>query len=316
MYRFEKDISFEDACQHVLDHKLFAHNTAEEIVKFAREYADENTEKEGMSMLMMQMGDYAITEEIQVGELTVGVIGHECQGTHAYQKDPRLRGKYNIYKGKPEHWVKESNYAAREDILKIAQVCADIDMNKCEEVTVEFPTGDLCISNFFCEDRDHGFDELPKDMKYKEEFSINNSFGRRNTMKWLAENRGIAYGQLGNTSCHVYKVSDDKLVVIGNDEYYIDDEGYEQEMTMPIEWEKVGDICCDVWRFEAVDKQRFVEHDFDLEAYKAEKTHKEFLDVTVNAGEWDMKCYYKYMSDDEMVKKFGHIVYAELERKV
>ena len=316
MYLFEKEIPFENACQHVLDHKLFVHNTAEKIVEIAREYAEEKTDKEGLCLLGIQMSDYAITEEIPVGDLTVGVIGHETSGTHAFQKDPRLRGKYVIYKGTPDRWVKESTYAAREDILKIAQVCSDIDKDQCESTTVEFPTGELCIANFFCEDHDNGFDELPKDMKYKDEFSINNSFGRRNTMKWLAENRGIAYGQLGNTYMSVWKVSDDKLVITEHNPYTEDEDGYEVELPTPEGWEHVGDVCCDVWRFEAVDKQRFVEHNFDLEKYKADREHMDFHETTVTAGEWDMKCYYRYMSDEELTKKFGYPIYAELNRKV
>jgi hypothetical protein len=318
-----KEVTEDQIIESVRDHKLWWMHTPEEMMAGLEKWKNREPEEgdfDGMnkSCMLMDINESQITEEIKVGNLTVGVIGKERTGKGMFDEKDIIstRGRYVIYKDTPDRWVKEKTYGNRDDILKIAQVCADIDKDQCESSTVEFPTGELCIANFFCEDRDNGFDELPKDMKYKEEFSINNSFGRRNTMKWLAENKGIAYGQLGNTSVSVYKVSDDKLVVASGSAYTEDEEGYELEIPVPEGWVHVGDICCDVWRFEAVDKQRFVEHGFDLEAYKEDRDHMDFLETKVTAGTWDMKCYYQYMSDEDMTKKFGYPVYAELERRV
>nr|NIQ06227.1 hypothetical protein [Candidatus Korarchaeota archaeon] len=57
------------------------------------------------------------------------------------------------------------------------------------------------------------------------------------------------------------------------------------------------------------------DYGFDLEGYKKEMNHKEFSEVKVNPGTWEMKCYYQQRSDAEIMEEFGFPVWAELNRK-
>jgi hypothetical protein len=295
--------------------------------------------------------EHEITDVFQVGAVTVKLVGKEREeiktkyvgevdGKPKYERLPwngKSKGEFYMYRTESVeaidafridntgtlHPIDERKYCSRDEIIETAQRHSDIMTRKSEDVVVNFPTGELEIANYFCGDRDNGFDELPKDIKYKSEFSINNALGREGTAQWLADNRNMAYAQLGNTSCSVWKVSEDKLVVTsafaytevleqqeGDDEPY----WYEKAIPTPEGWEFVGEISCGVWRVELVDRQAMTDFGFDLEKYKAEETHKDFCSVKVNAGDWKMKCYYQQRSDKELMDEFGYPVWAELER--
>lgn len=295
--------------------------------------------------------EHMITDVFQVGHITVKLVGeeHPNRKTERIEVDgkmewkvtplPGTKGKFYMYRTEDveaidifridntgtRHPIDDSHYCSREEITALAQKHSDIIEKRSEDVTVNFPTGIIYAANYFCENRDEGFDDLPKDIKYNNEFSINHAVGRQATAQWLADNRNMAYGQLGNTYCSVWKINDDKLVVTRNDPYVEvweehedpDDTGwYEKELPAPEGWEFVGGICCDVWRVELVDAQGMTDYGFDLDKFREEHEHKEVLKTTVNPGEWEMRTYYNQRSDAEIQKEFGYPIWAELNRKV
>lgn len=287
--------------------------------------------------------EYMVTDVFQVGAVTVKRVGDlredikmEYLGKDENDKPKYKRipsdkyiGKFYMFRTEAVeaidafridqdgtfHPIDEYKYCSVDEITELAQKHSDIMTRRSEVVTVVFPTGELEIANYFREqgDDDNGFDELPKDIKWNSEYSINTALGREATAQWLADNRNMAYGQLGNTTCAVYKVSDDELVVTSAYPYTEDEEGYEVELTVPEGWEKVCEISCGVWRLELVDRKALDDYGFDLEEYKTDK-YKDFGSVKVNAGEWRMKTYYQQRSDKELMDEFGFPVWAELER--
>jgi len=276
--------------------------------------------------LQFSIFDEMITDVFQVGKVIVKQVGESREKSKYYMF--RVEGVdaidvFRIDADGTQHPIEEYIFCTRDEIIDRAQQYTEVMTKRSEDVVVNFPTGMIEVSNYFCED-DQGFDDLPKDIQYKREYSICNELGRQNTAQWLADNRNMAYGQLGNTYCTVWKVSDTKLVVTQSDPCYdyeeADDEDYgdgdpyygDEEIPTPEGWEKVSDVCCDVWRIELVDHQGFADYGFDLESYKKEKTHKEFGSVQVKSGKWLMKTYYNQRSNKELIEEFGYPIWAEL----
>lgn len=321
-----KQMTEDELIDSVRDHDLWWMYTKEDMIKSLEDLRDNELKVDSDDpdfrkfCIASDIREYQITETFNVGGLTVGILGSEHKGPEIFEPDKgviKTRGSYVIYKDTPDHWVYEKSYSIREDIEELARQLDLIDKAQCEQASVTFPTGELVFSNFFCEDKDNGLDILPKDIRHTKKYSINYGVGRQNTMTWLAENRGIAYGQLSNTSCNVFKVNDDKLVITdayATCEVEEDGEVFEIDHPIPDGWQFVGTISCGVWRFEAIDKANMEAHNFDLEEYKKEKKYMDFCETTVNPGKWDLKCYYQYMGDEKLTEKFGYPVWATLER--
>lgn len=325
----------------------FVYHTAEQIINEAQE-AEDKPFDDGKTMekakyLAYSVNEYMITDIFQVGHILVKLVGHEYPNSKSWQEADEdgnikwhtkklegTRGRFFMFRMEhiepidvfaiPRdidlHPIDNYKYCSREEITALAQKHSDIMEKRSEDVTVNFPSGRLAIANYFCEERKNGFDDLPEDIKYKDEFSINTAVGRQNTAQWLADNRGIAYGQFGNTTCSVYKVNNDKLVITACDPYIEDEDDYEIELPKPEGWEYLGDVSLGVWRLELVDYQALTDYGFDLPEYKEKNDHMDFLDTEVNAGEWEMKTYYNQRSDEQIQAEFGYPVWAELNRKV
>lgn len=264
--------------------------TVEDIFSFA---IDKSEDKETvLRRLNYAASEFCIAETFTVGGIQISRLGDWSDDEF---------GKYEMSQtdtGRPVGG--REHHGTREEIIALAQKYDHINTKRSEDVDVVFPTGELIFANYFSP-----MDELPEDIQWNEEFSINEAIGRENTMKWLAENRGIAYGQLGNTSCAVYKVNDDKIYITSA--YYGEEDG---EIAPP--GELMGTISCGVWRFEAVDKARFAEHGFKL---KTLQTGEDRVKVKVNPGEWSMRVYYQHRSDEEQIENHWFPLWAELTRK-
>ena len=219
-----------------------------------------------------------------------------------------------LYRG-VEIFVSERNNRTIDTVYETAEEMNKIYADKCHTSTVEFPTGNVIFANFFknSSNDSYAFD-MPKDLKYSEEYSINNDIGTQKTMRKLSEVHGLAYIQLGNTSAHVYKVGEDRIVIAPAFAYYEDDDGYEHDMPEPSGWELMGEICCDVWRVEFIDQQNFDKGDtlpLDHEDYEYNKP----FHCSVNPGIWEIKNRYHFMDDRVEIKNGLFPVWCEITRK-
>lgn len=136
---------------------------------------------------------------------------------------------------------------------------------------IAIPSGKLIIANFF---NDETINPRPEN-EYNIEWSLQGIYGRKNLAHHYAQNNNVAYGQTTNTSIDVY--SNGKEIIIA--EMNLEDaaEGYPGgniwgPEDLPVESvesakklldymkdkkiEKVGNICCDVWRWEATDYEK------------------------------------------------------------
>lgn len=240
------------------------------------------------------------------GRVTLGIVG-------GANNDEDIVATFYL-DGDPKMWVDTDMYMTVAEAEDNLDMLNKIYKDNCHTTTVNFPTGEVCFSNFFHMDSNK-VDDLPDDIQYAQEYCINNTSGVQRTMEWLAENRGIAYGQLGNMSYGVHVISEDEIHLTTQwlDCYYDSETDEEKDYPKMPPVESSGEVSCEVWRFEAVDKQSLKDHDFDLEAFKAEN-RCDFVDVKVNPGEWKVEVFYKHMSEEEMVEKWGYPIYARLTR--
>ncbi|RLA72705.1 MAG: hypothetical protein DRG78_23530 [Epsilonproteobacteria bacterium] len=211
-------------------------------------------------------------------------------------------------------YERSNNKTTIEDVYRTAESFNKIHTDRCVTGNVIFPTGNILFANFFenMKQDDYAFD-VPGDLRYKSKYSINHSFGEQNTMKILSETHGLGYVQLGNTSVSVYKVGDDKIIITTCCPYYYDEEGYEHNLTLPKDWEEIGEICCDVWRVEFIDQENF-DKGKPLPVTDTEYLHNPPITCKVNPGKWSIKNRYHYIDDDEYTKKGEIPVWVELTR--
>ena len=274
---------------------LAGSRSADELIELANDQ-DIVRENGTRSMLMHLIFEYLITRTFNVGKIIIAQIGKTYSDEH---------GKYVMhYEGDMTRHVggRDTIYASETEIIAMAKSYDRIFEERCEQTTINFPTGELLFANYFSP-----MDELPDNIKYGEKFSINGALGRQNTMEWLAENRGIAYGQLGNTSCAVYKVNDDKIYITSA---YAEDDDEGNSLIPP--GEMMGTISCGVWRFEGVDKADIAKHKFNIEEAEID----DLVEVKVNPGEWEMRVYYQHYGDDDLIEKFKIPLWAELNRVI
>ena len=295
----------------------------DEAIKYCGENHNDSYEDYQDRLRMFLVGDlfqYQITDTFTVGNVNVAQFGPFRKGMFA--ETGKMVSRFTLYTDDVDRPLtdRECVRGTIEEITALAQKHSDVIETGCESATVEFPSGKLAIANYFCTDSNK-YDELPDDIQYKSEYSINTATGRMSTMQWLADNKNIAYGQVGNMTCYFYQVSPTKIVVTNCKYYYeeiLDEDGEWTEVENRVQVPKgsvyLGSVCCSVWRFEMADKQTMIEKEFDLEQYKKDRNDLEIMDAEVEAGTYEIKCYYQQMSDKQLVEKFGFPMIAELNK--
>jgi len=174
--------------------------------------------------------------------------------------------------------------------------------------TINVPTGKLVFDNFFITDSLY-------DMKEEGYHSINDIMGRNQLMQHLAS-KNVGYGQLGNMSVNVYYSKEKEEILIGDP--YIEDQiedlrGFIEECpdeardenrkrlkeleTVDLKvfegFDLVGDICCDVWRWQCAD-QKTLDDAGDEQRYSA-------FTVEVSPGDWEIEHYYEFQKREAVV---------------
>jgi hypothetical protein len=204
-----------------------------------------------------------------------------------------------------------------KEIHQTAEKFNEILVNGYTSTEIKFPTGEILFSNFFKNSagNDYAFD-VPKDLKHKELYSINHAFGEQNCMDLLSKEHGLGYVQLGNTSVSIYKVNDDKIIMTSQWACYYDEEAdTETDIPVPDGWELLGNVDCDVWRVEFIDKVNFDKGDvLPLDHKKYE--YNEPFTGKVNPGIWTIKNTYHFMDDRVETRKGNIPVWVEMNRKV
>jgi len=178
-----------------------------------------------------------------------------------------------------------------------------VDENNCEfeeqkpfTGKIAVPSGELVFTNCF-----RHLPELPDDVNYGPTYCLNSYAGRYRLSQWMLDNQKIAYGQMGNMSLAVYVNDAGTEIILGNS-YLADnlaeklsEEAYNK--LTKADWKKLeeikpgfkklGDICLDVWRWEAMDsKLAKVDADDDNVVAK------------VGAGDWEFTHYYDCAKED------------------
>lgn len=215
--------------------------------------------------------------------------------------------------GMNHHWVYDGDklslrcHFQRDDSKwggKLVNVQDRCPLEKPSPMVTRITTsGTLVFTNFFrCED-------CEKEDKYTEKWSINGLQGRMKIAEWKAKNQNIAYGQLSNMSFGVFVNEAGDSIIIG-DPYVADsfldnltDEEYEEyekngpsyEKLSEIEGHKmIGSVCCDVWRWEASDKETLGPLYDELlnRDYKADR-----VEYKCQPGTWEVTHFFDLMRE-------------------
>lgn len=161
--------------------------------------------------------------------------------------------------------------------------------------------------------------DCPENKEFAEEWSLNCIKGRTNILRYKWETQNIAYGQLTNCSYGIFVHPSRESIIIGNphiadniidnmpeDEW--DDSKYDElyKQYSSIEnHDLVGTICCDMWRWEAVDTNTLNKlFDNDYSEKISNQQHK----LEVPYGTWKFSHYF-----DTQTSMNKHI-WAKLER--
>lgn len=282
---------------------------------------DDNAIDRSVSFIYYDEHRHERTEEKKKVFLSITINDNYLEFVKEYSYVVLLKNKYGRYyiylKGRKHPSIeiylpKEDTDKIDEIVFKPAEEYNRIFEQKYVYGEVEFPSGEIYFSNYFHNSAsdDYAFG-MPDGKKYKSLNSINHLLGESNTMRILSEVHGLGYVQLGNTSADVYKINDDKMVIT---DCYLEDPDTEEEVEIPAKWEKIGNICCDVWRVEFIDKINFDKGDalpLDDKAYDYNKPFK----MKVNPGTWAIKNRYRSMDDHKMLKQGKVPVWVEIERK-
>lgn len=194
------------------------------------------------------------------------------------------------------------------EAIKFTKQIAEVYNRKYTEIKeLNIPTGWLVFANFFANTDNKYLFDIDERLKYENEYSINNKFGRQTCMNYLAKHHNLGYVQLGNTSCDIYKVNENKIYITAT--WFEDKDG--KDILPPTEWKLLGNICCNVWRVEFIDNSFLTAR----ENFNRERFNKmDNVMANVAPGKWTVRNYYGDGSDKSLAKKFGYPVWVELNR--
>lgn len=153
------------------------------------------------------------------------------------------------------------------------------------EANIHVKNGKLVFANYFDNERTYDFD---KDKRYKKGTNICHINGRNNLMQHLA-NRNVGYGQTGNMTLAVFVSNDRKTILIASP--YNDED---EENTIE-GYELVGEICCDVWRWQCADTSVLEKYGTTID----ENFIEDNIVIDVPKGEWNIKHYYDFMPEED-----------------
>lgn len=223
----------------------------------------------------------------------------------------KIQRSYKSHRGDIQHSIlleRPNKKMSEEEAIELTKQVAKVYNRKYTEINeLNIPTGELIFANFFLDTNSKYLFDIDKKIKYEDEYSINNKFGRQNCMDYLAKHHNLGYVQLGNTSCDIYKVNEDKIYITAT--WFEDKNG--KDILPPAEWQRLGSICCDVWRVEFVDNSFLATR----ENFNRERFNKmDNVVANVAPGKWTVRNYYGDRSDKSLAKKFGYPVWVELNR--
>lgn len=150
-------------------------------------------------------------------------------------------------------------------------------------------TSPMVIVNAFFKDDKYLFVDSPEDEKYEDHYSLNNMRGRDNIQKYKAKECNCLTGQMGNMSIGIFVSKDKKSIIIGDTKKYEDNgEYWGGENKIIDDHKKVGQICLDVWRWEATDKNTLEKVGYDVDNQR----ERDIVVIDVAPGTWELEHYY------------------------
>lgn len=194
------------------------------------------------------------------------------------------------------------DFSFRFDTTQIPE-CPARPLKEAKKLTSEIsvPSGELLFCNFFKKDELY---EIPKDVKYKTEHSINGLVGRNNLMQYLAT-QNIGYGQMGNMGVDVFVNKAGDEIIISTDYGY--NSKTDREFKVRYKgFKPIGRISLSVWRWMCGDLQVLREHqepvpDGLVTNGHIEDDYKDYVLAKVKTGTWVIEHYYDMSEEDDLL---------------
>lgn len=195
-----------------------------------------------------------------------------------------LRGEYYKVDGDRREWVDQPS----------GHMCSSPDREEAEIIRGEISVNsNLLISNFF-----NSVEDTPEGKKYDQEYNLCLLYGVKNISRYKQEHN-IAYGQMGNMSIGVFLHPSKKSIILGNpwiadrrmesEDYDYDEETYDEDyknLSVIDGHHLVGEVCLDVWRWEATDLDTAKE-----EYQEIKDSHRDLVELEVPHGTWEFVHY-------------------------
>lgn len=156
-----------------------------------------------------------------------------------------------------------------------------------EKIIVPVPSGKLMFANFFGysdgERRRYAFD-APQEGRYTT-YSLNTDSGVRNLQVYLSKNFGVGHFQTTNMDVEIWQTKNktEVLILEKNEAHYFEDD-LDEDQTEQLEkkflsdlkefkkdHKYLGDVACEVWRVECIDKAKLDEEAVDFNTAYNEK---------------------------------------------
>lgn len=152
---------------------------------------------------------------------------------------------------------------------------------KCEYSNFKYFKGQinisspLIITNFFSNVKSY-----PEGIR---RWSYNNWYGRDCIAKYKCK-QNVASGAVGNTSLSIYLSKDKSSIILT--------ESSIEKMKFLKNFNYIGNIVLDAWRWEASDLNTIQQKEYELI-----KSNKNFLELNVPYGNWEFKHFYEFANN-------------------
>lgn len=155
---------------------------------------------------------------------------------------------------------------------------------------------EIVFNNFFRDNNGYLVKDAPDDMEYSVEYNLNTLRGRESITEYkLGQN--VAFGQMSNMCIDIY-INEEKSNILVVNPYPND---YTIRYLERGSYKNMGNICLDVWRWEASDKKTLKKMGYNFSDSD--------ISFEVKSGDWEFNHYFddRNFSDDSDI-------YSELKR--
>lgn len=176
--------------------------------------------------------------------------------------------------------------------------CVFIDGIPPIEQTFDFQNELIFTNAFRGDDNRYLLEDCPEGMKYSKEYDLCTESGIINITKYKNETQNVLFAQMGNMGMSIYRNKKQNHIIIGTS--YLEEYPETEKYLNDNDFEDLGYICLDVWRFEASDIKTLKKHNY----VKKEND----VNIKISSGKWKFTHYLNSTISNKLE------IYSELKK--